>query len=32
MIVHGFFGEVLDRIPVRQARDLVEQELEARID
>jgi Fe-S cluster assembly protein SufD len=31
MIVHGFFGEVLDRIPVRQARDLVEQELEARI-
>jgi len=31
MIVHGFFGEVLDRIPVAQARDLVEQELEARI-
>jgi Fe-S cluster assembly protein SufD len=31
MIVHGFFGEVLDRIPVRQARELVEQELEARI-
>jgi Fe-S cluster assembly protein SufD len=31
MIVHGFFGEVLDRIPVQQARDLVEQELEARI-
>ncbi|TMC08812.1 MAG: Fe-S cluster assembly protein SufD [Chloroflexi bacterium] len=31
MIVHGFFGEVLDRIPVRQARDLVEAELEARI-
>src|SRR5207302_7224966 len=31
MIVHGFFGEVLERIPVRQARDLVEQELEERI-
>ena len=31
MIVHGFFGQVLDRIPVQQARDLVEQELEARI-
>jgi Fe-S cluster assembly protein SufD len=31
MVVHGFFGEVLDRIPVGQARDLVEQELEARI-
>jgi Fe-S cluster assembly protein SufD len=31
MIVHGFFGEILDRIPVQQARDLVEQELEARI-
>jgi Fe-S cluster assembly protein SufD len=31
MIVHGFFGEVLDRIPVAQARDLVESELEARI-
>ena len=31
MIVHGFFGEVLDRIPVAQARELVEQELEARI-
>jgi len=31
MIVHGFFGEVLDRIPVQQARDLVEAELEARI-
>ena len=31
MIVHGFFGEVLDRIPVQQARDLVEEELEARI-
>jgi Fe-S cluster assembly protein SufD len=31
MIVHGFFGQVLDRIPVGQARDLVEQELETRI-
>ncbi len=31
MIVHGFFGQVLDRIPVQQARDLIEQELEARI-
>lgn len=31
MIVHGFFGQVLDRIPVQQARDLVEQELESRI-
>ncbi|HKF15579.1 MAG TPA: Fe-S cluster assembly protein SufD [Candidatus Dormibacteraeota bacterium] len=31
MVVHGFFGQVLDRIPVQQARDLVEQELEARI-
>ena len=31
MVVQGFFGEVLDRIPVQQARDLVEQELEARL-
>ena len=31
MIVHGFFGQVLERIPVQQARDLVEQELESRI-
>ncbi len=31
MIVRGFFGEVLDRIPVQQARDLVEDELEARL-
>jgi hypothetical protein len=31
MIVHGFFGEVLDTIPVAQARELVERELEARI-
>lgn len=31
MIVRGFFGEVLDRIPVRQARQLVERELEVRV-
>jgi Fe-S cluster assembly protein SufD len=31
MIVHGFFGEVLDRIPVLQARELIEHELEQRI-
>jgi Fe-S cluster assembly protein SufD len=31
MVVQGFFGEVLSRIPVQQARELVEQELEARI-
>ncbi|HEX6348427.1 MAG TPA: Fe-S cluster assembly protein SufD [Candidatus Dormibacteraeota bacterium] len=31
MIVHGFFGQVLDRIPVGQARELVESELEARL-
>jgi Fe-S cluster assembly protein SufD len=31
MIVHGFFGEVLDRIPFEQARQLVEEELEARL-
>ncbi|MGH7920386.1 MAG: Fe-S cluster assembly protein SufD [Candidatus Dormibacteraceae bacterium] len=31
MIVHGFFGEVLDTIPVAQARDLVERELERRV-
>jgi len=31
MIVRGFFWQVLDRIPVGQARELVEQELEARI-
>jgi Fe-S cluster assembly protein SufD len=31
MIVRGFFGEILDRIPIAQARELVEQELEARI-
>ncbi len=31
MIVRGFFGEVLDRIPVAQARELVEAELETRL-
>jgi Fe-S cluster assembly protein SufD len=31
MIVHGFFGQVLDRIPVAQARELVEHELEQRL-
>jgi Fe-S cluster assembly protein SufD len=31
MIVQGFFGEVLDRIPFEQARTLVETELEARL-
>ncbi len=31
MIVRGFLGEVLERVPVGQARDLVEQELAARI-
>ena len=31
MVVQGFFGEVIARIPVQQARDLVEDELEARI-
>ena len=31
MIVQGFFGEVLDRIPVEQARDLVARELEERL-
>ena len=32
MIVQGFFGEVLERIPFQQARKLVETELEARLD
>jgi Fe-S cluster assembly protein SufD len=32
MLVQGFLGEVLDRIPVRQVRDAVEQELAARIE
>ena len=31
MIVQGFFGEVLDRIPIQQARDIVEQELQSRL-
>ena len=31
MIVQGFFGEVLERIPFEQARTLVEKELEARL-
>jgi Fe-S cluster assembly protein SufD len=31
MIVQGFFGDVLDRIPFEQARKLVETELEARL-
>jgi Fe-S cluster assembly protein SufD len=31
MIVQGFFGEVLDRIPFEQARTLVETDLEARL-
>ena len=31
MIVFGFFGQVLDRIPVQEARDLVEHELESRL-
>jgi Fe-S cluster assembly protein SufD len=32
MLVQGFLGEVLDRIPVRQVRDVVELELAARIE
>jgi Fe-S cluster assembly protein SufD len=32
MLVQGFLGEVLDRIPVPQVRDAVEQELASRID
>ncbi|GAC1613979.1 MAG: Fe-S cluster assembly protein SufD [Candidatus Dormibacteraceae bacterium] len=31
MLVQGFFGEVIDRIPFEQARRLVEDELEARL-
>ena len=31
MIVQGFFGDVLERIPFEQARKLVETELEARL-
>jgi len=32
MLVEGFRGEVLDRLPVAQVREAVEQELAARID
>ena len=32
MLVQGFLGEVLDRIPVAQVREAVDQELAARID
>ena len=32
MLVQGFLGEVLDRLPVAQVRDAVEQELAARIE
>ena len=32
MLVQGFLGEVLDRLPVAQVREAVEQELAARID
>ena len=31
MLIQGFFGQVLDRIPFEEARTLVENELEARI-
>src|ERR1700745_3014778 len=31
MIVQGFFGQVLERIPFEQARQMVETELEARL-
>ncbi|HET7467895.1 MAG TPA: Fe-S cluster assembly protein SufD [Candidatus Dormibacteraeota bacterium] len=31
MLIQGFFGDVLDRIPFEEARKLVETELEARI-
>ena len=31
MLVQGFFGEVVDRIPFEQARKLVEEELEVRL-
>ncbi len=31
MLVQGFFGEVVDRIPFEQARRLVQEELEARL-
>lgn len=32
MLVQGFLGEVLDRLPVQQVRDAVERELTARIE
>ena len=32
MLVQGFLGEVLDRIPVPEVRDMVEQDLAARIE
>jgi Fe-S cluster assembly protein SufD len=31
MIVQGFFGDVLDRIPFEHARNLIEADLEARL-
>jgi len=31
MIVQGFFGQVLDRIPFEQARTMIENELESRL-
>jgi len=31
MLIQGFFGQVLDRIPFEEARTLVENELEARL-
>ena len=31
MIVQGFFGQVLDRIPFAEARELIEHELESRL-
>jgi Fe-S cluster assembly protein SufD len=32
MLVQGFLGEVLDRLPVAQVREAVEQELAGRIE
>jgi Fe-S cluster assembly protein SufD len=32
MLVEGFLGEIIDRIPVQHAREIVEQELAVRID
>ncbi len=31
MLIQGFFGQVLDRIPFEEARTLVENELEGRL-